>query len=105
MIAYNSGEPVRASVRLQREYVDYVVKQLLQRLVAAEMVQLPASEAVAERLRSVLLEELAVEDRINDKVREYMNQYAEDIRRSGVSYQDMFKRIKSELVRREKVIL
>jgi len=92
-------------VRLQREYVDYVVKQLLERLVAAEMVQLPAPDAVAERLRAVLLEELAVEDRINDKVREYMNQYADEIRRSGVSYQDMFKRIKSELVRREKVIL
>ena len=92
-------------MRLQREYVDYVVKQLLERLVAAEMVQLSAPEAVAERLRSVLLEELAVEDRINDKVREYMNQYADEIRRSGVSYQDIFKRIKSELVRREKVIL
>lgn len=92
-------------MRLQREYVDYVVKQLLERLVAAEMVQLPASDSVGERLRAVLLEELAVEDRINDKVREYMNQYADDIRRSGVSYQDMFKRIKSELVRREKVIL
>ena len=92
-------------MRLQREYVDYVVKQLLERLVAAEMIQLPASETVSERLRGVLLEELAVEDRINDKVREYMNQYAEEIRRSGVSYQDMFKRIKSELVRREKVIL
>ena len=92
-------------MRLQREYVDYVVKQILERLVAAEMVQLPAPEAVAERLRAVLLEELAVEDRINDKVREYMNQYADEIRRSGVSYQDIFKRIKSELVRREKVIL
>ena len=92
-------------MRLQREYVDYVVKQLLERLVAAEMVQLPAPEAVAERLRAALLEELAVEDRINDKVREYMNQYADEIRRSGVSYQDIFKRIKSELVRREKVIL
>lgn len=92
-------------MRLQREYVDYVVRQLLERLVAAEMVQLPAPEAVAERLRAALLEELAVEDRINDKVREYMNQYADEIRRSGVSYQDMFKRIKSELVRREKVIL
>lgn len=92
-------------MRLQREYVDYVVKQLLERLVAAEMIQLPAVDTVSERLRAVLLDELAVEDRINDKVREYMNQYADEIRRSGVSYQDMFKRIKSELVRREKVIL
>jgi len=92
-------------VRLQREYVDYVVRVLLERLISAEMVQTANHQPISEKLRQVLLDELAVEDRINDRVREYMNQYADEIRRSGVSYQDMFKRIKSELVRREKVIL
>jgi len=92
-------------MRLQREYVHYLVREILERLVAAEMVQITNPEPIAEHLRQVLLEELSVEDRINDRVREYMNQYADEIRRSGVSYQEMFKRIKSELVRREKVIL
>ena len=92
-------------MRLQREYVDYVVRVLLERLISAEMVQTANRQPISEKLRQVLLDELAVEDRINDRVREYMNQYADEIRRSGVSYQDMFKRIKSELVRREKVIL
>ncbi len=92
-------------MRLQREYVDYVVRVLLERLISAEMVQTANHQPISEKLRQVLLDELAVEDRINDRVREYMNQYADEIRRSGVSYQDMFKRIKSELVRREKVIL
>lgn len=92
-------------MRLQREYVDYVVRVLLERLISAEMIQTANHQPISEKLRQVLLDELAVEDRINDRVREYMNQYADEIRRSGVSYQDMFKRIKSELVRREKVIL
>ncbi|MGH9862008.1 MAG: DUF507 family protein [Candidatus Acidiferrales bacterium] len=92
-------------MRLQREYVDYVVRVLLERLISAEMIQTANPQPISEKLRQVLLDELAVEDRINDRVREYMNQYADEIRRSGVSYQDMFKRIKSELVRREKVIL
>jgi capsid protein len=34
-----------------------------------------------------------------------MAKYSDEIRRGGVSYQEMFKKIKSELVRREKVIL
>lgn len=92
-------------MRLHREYIDYLVKALVQRLIASGVIETQAVEAVAEKLRQVILEELSVEDRINDKVREYMNQYADEIRRGGISYQEMFKRIKSELVRREKVIL
>ncbi|MBI4467657.1 MAG: DUF507 family protein [Acidobacteria bacterium] len=92
-------------MRLPREYVDYVARALVQRLLAAGVIETAAGNLVTERVRQVILDELAVEDRINDKVREYMNQYAEEIRRGGISYQEMFKRIKSELVRREKVIL
>lgn len=92
-------------MRLHRDYVDYVAKALVQRLMAAGVIETRAVEPVSEKIRQVILEELSVEDRINDKVREYMNQYADEIRRGGISYQEMFKRIKSELVRREKVIL
>jgi len=92
-------------VRLQREYVDHVARAVVERLMAAEMIETATPGAVIERVHQVLLEELSIEDRINDKVRAYMNQYEDQIRRTGVSYQEMFKRIKSELVRREKVIL
>ena len=92
-------------MRLPRGYIEYMARALVERLIAAGALETPAPDQLRERLRSVVLEELAVEDRINDKVREYMNQYAYEIRRGGISYQEMFKRIKSELVRREKVIL
>ena len=92
-------------MRLPREFIGYVAREMVERLIVAEMIETASREAVTERVHQVILEELAVEDRINDKVREYMNQYADEIRRGGISYQEMFKRIKSELVRREKVIL
>ena len=90
---------------MQREYVDHVARAVVERLMAAEMIETATPGAVIERVHQVLLQELSIEDRINDKVRAYMNQYEDQIRRTGVSYQEMFKRIKSELVRREKVIL
>lgn len=92
-------------MRLQRGYVDYIARAVVERLIAAEMIETATPAPVMERVHQVLLEELSIEDRINDKVRAYMSQYEDQIRRSGVSYQEMFKRIKSELVRREKVIL
>lgn len=92
-------------MRLPREYVGYMSRQIVERLIAAEMVNTAQVDTVAERIRQVMIEELSIEDRINDKVREYLSQYENEMRRSGVSYQEMFKRVKSELVRREKVIL
>ncbi len=92
-------------MRLLRGYVDYMTRALIQRLIAAEMIETAVVDRVTQGVRQAVLDELAVEDRINDKVREYMNKYADEIRRGGLSYHEMFKRIKSELVRREKVIL
>ena len=92
-------------MRLQRDYVQHIARAVVERLLAAEMIETATPGPVMDRVHQVLLEELSIEDRINDKVRAYMNQYEDQIRRSGVSYQEMFKRIKSELVRREKVIL
>ncbi len=92
-------------MRLSRELVGYTAKMVVQRLIANEMIETSLVAEVTERVERVMLDELAIEDRINEKVREYMAKYSEEIRRGGVSYQEMFKKIKSELVRRGKVIL
>src|SRR5690349_25120502 len=55
-------------------------------------------------MSGVTTEELAVEDRLNDEVRELLSQYSEYMRREGVSYQEMFRRIKNTLISQRKVI-
>ena len=92
-------------MRLSRELVGYTAKMVVQRLIANEMIETSLVAEVTERVERVMLDELAIEDRINEKVREYMAKHSDEIRRGGASYQEMFKKIKGELVRREKVIL
>ncbi|MFQ5816600.1 MAG: DUF507 family protein [Terriglobia bacterium] len=92
-------------MRLHRYFVGYIARHLTEQLHAREMIETATPEEVTARFHQVLLDELSVEDRINEKVREIMNQYADEIRRTGASYQEMYKRIKSELVRKEKAIL
>jgi hypothetical protein len=48
--------------------------------------------------------ELAVEDRLNDEVRDLLSQYSDYMRREGVSYQEMFRRIKNTLIMQRKVV-
>jgi hypothetical protein len=88
---------------LAREFVAYISKQLVRRLTPG-VIETPAPDLVAEKISEVISEELAVEDRLNDEVRDLLSQYSEYMRREGVSYQEMFRRIKNTLISQRKVI-
>jgi uncharacterized protein len=88
---------------LAREFVTYISRQLTDRLTPG-ILETPNPGVVAERIAGVIEEELAVEDRLNDEVRDLLSQYSEYMRREGVSYQEMFRRIKNTLISQRKVI-
>jgi len=52
-----------------------------------------------------MLEELTVEDRLNDEVREILIAHQDEMRRTSVSYQEMYKKVKQQLARDRKLIL
>jgi len=90
---------------LNRDYVSHMAKELVKKLVAGQMIETKAVEAVTQQVRSVMAEELSIEDRLNDEVRTILNDHAETMRRTGVSYQEMYKKVKGELARQRKLIL
>ena len=68
------------------------------------MLETPNPDLVAEKINEIISEELSAEDRLNDEVRDILSQYSEYMRREGVSYQEMFRRIKNQLISQRKVI-
>jgi hypothetical protein len=90
---------------LSRDYVGYMAKEVVKRLVAAEMIETKSPDAVAQQVRHAMAEELTIEDRLNEEVREILNQHSDEMRRTGVSYQEMYKKVKGELARQRKLIL
>jgi hypothetical protein len=91
---------------LSRDYVGYMATELAKRLVANNMIETATPvAALAERIRVKMAEEIAVEERINDEVRDILNAHADEMRRTGVSYQEMYKKVKGELARQRKLIL
>jgi len=88
---------------LAREFVAYLSRQLVAKLTPG-VIETPSPAAVAEKIYGVISEELEVEDRLNDEVRDLLSQYSEYMRREGVSYQEMFRRIKNTLISQRKVI-
>jgi hypothetical protein len=90
---------------LSRDFVAYMAGEVVKRLVAAQMIEVASAEALVQRIRQTMQEELSVEDRLNEEVRQILSQYADEMRRSGASYQEMYKKVKSQLARERKLIL
>jgi hypothetical protein len=57
-----------------------------------------------ETVGGIVFNELEIEDKLNDEVREILSQYSEYMRSNGVSYQEMFRKIKNTLITQRKVV-
>ena len=88
---------------LPREFVSYLARQLIQRLTP-QVVEVTNPQAATEAVHQVIFEELSAEDRLNDEVRGILDEYSEYMRREGVSYQEMFRRIKNTLLSQRKIV-
>ena len=91
-------------MHFSKEYVGYLAREVTNKLVEGEFIETPDKAAVTQRINAALLEELTLEDRINDEVRIILDTYADEMQRSGANYQEMFKKIKNELVRKYKAV-
>jgi len=88
---------------LSRELIGYIAHELVTRLTP-QVIEVHDPASAVESVQGVIEEELAVEDRLNEEVRDILSQYSDYMRREGVSYQEMFRKTKSTLVRERKVI-
>jgi uncharacterized protein len=88
---------------LPRELVAYLSRQVVARLAPA-VIDAPNPQRVTELVTGLIMAELDAEDQLNDEVREILNQYSEYMRREGVSYQEMFRKTKNQLIAKYKVV-
>jgi hypothetical protein len=90
---------------LVRDYVAHMANEVVKRLVEGGHIETKATEAVANRVRQRMLEELTVEDRLNEEVRQILVERQDEMRSTGVSYQEMYKKVKQHLARDRKLVL
>jgi hypothetical protein len=88
---------------LAREFIGYLSRQLVQRL-APRVIETSDPQLAAEHIEYSIEDDLSVEDKLNDEVRDILDKYSEQMRRDGLSYQEMFRKIKNTLVQQRKVI-
>jgi uncharacterized protein len=88
---------------IPRELLGYISRQIVTRLVPS-VIETGAPQNVVEMVSNLITEEMEAEDSLNDEVREILNQYSEYMRREGVSYQEMFRKAKNQLIAQRKIV-
>lgn len=88
-----------------KEYVGFLARQTVKSLSEAKVIRTDKPAVLNERVTAAMLEELALEDRINDEVRVILEAYQQEMMRTGASYPEMFKKVKTELARKYKAVL
>ncbi len=92
---------------LNRDYVGYMAAEVVKKLVEGKQVEIKDKDldGVIARVRARMMEEITVEDKVNEETRTILTQHQDEMRRAGISYQDMFKKVKGQIARDRKLIL
>ena len=83
----------------------YLARQVTKKLVEGEFIETKNLNSTIERVNTAMLEEMQLEDRINDEVRLILEAYQDEMQKTGASYQEMFKKVKQQLVQKYKAVL
>jgi hypothetical protein len=92
-------------MQLAKEYVAYMAFEIIDKLIERDMIESRDPDQLVEIFRAMITDELSLEDKLNEEVRTILNQHADMMQRDGISYQEMFRKIKSKLAREKKIVL
>jgi hypothetical protein len=88
---------------LQRSFIAFMARELAHRL-GKESCEIPNEAAVREAFEILIVDELSLEDEINAEARELLNQYGDYMRQQRIPYQEMFQKVKRQILNERKVI-
>jgi hypothetical protein len=92
-------------MRLTSDEIEYLARKIVKVLTTEGRIEAEAPARVAEDLARVIAEELSLEDRLNEEVREVLIQHSSEMQRSNITYTEMFKMVKRKLAKEKGIIL
>jgi hypothetical protein len=92
-------------MRLTSDEIEYISRKIVKTLSAEGKLEMDSDARVVEAIVRVITDELMVEDKLNEEVREVLIQHASEMERSNITYTEMFKMVKKKLAREKGIIL
>ena len=91
-------------MRVPKKMAEDMAAQIVQELLSREFIAHPDKERLFQLVHQVLVDELMVEDKIEEEVRQILSEHVDEIERANVQYHEMFKKVKAKLQRERNLI-
>ena len=93
-------------MRIPKSWVPILAKRIVENLSQKMMVSptVPMDKLIA-KTEEIITEELMVEDRLHDEVRELLKKHAADIEKGRMDYRKLFDLTKHRLVKERNLVL
>ncbi len=93
-------------MRIPRSWVPIMAAKIVDNLIEKELIGPKVSKhELTIAAEEIIMEELTVEDRLNDEVRNMLEQYEREIDTNRLDYKKLFDMTKQKLVRERNIIL
>jgi len=93
-------------MKLSPAQVEKLSQAVLDRLTKRSLLSSSAGgESILSRIKTIILNELQVEDRLDEEVRTILEAHRKEIDEGRVDYNKMFQMIKKKLVQERNIIL
>ncbi len=93
-------------MRIPKTWVHLITKRIVDDLLAKDLIEPKvAKEQLFGDVERLIMEELMVEDKVNNEVREILKKYSSEIEKGRLDYRKMFEITKKKIVEERGLIL
>lgn len=93
-------------MRIPKTWVPLLTRRIVENLIEKDLIEskLPKDRLIEES-EKLILEELMIEDKLNEEVREILRKFSADIEKGKLDYRKLFDLTKKKIVKERGLIL
>ncbi|MBI5193517.1 MAG: DUF507 family protein [Nitrospirae bacterium] len=93
-------------MKIKKERITMLSKNIVEGLITKGcIVPSVTKDAIVSRLENIITEELMIEEKLNDEVREMLKTYSKQMEQGDVNYNRMFQMVKKKLIDERGIVL
>jgi len=93
-------------MRIPKNWIPYIANNIIENLLKKNLIESTVpKEQLIEEAEKLILDELMVEDRLNEEVREILKKYEVEIEKGKLDYRKLFEMTKQKLVKQRNLVL
>lgn len=93
-------------MRVPKNWIPLLAKRIIDNLVEGKLIDVPIPvKNLIEATEKLITDELMVEDRLNEEVRQLLKKYESDIEKGRLDYRKLFDMTKQKLIKTKNIVI